>query len=182
MTEMLGTLVILSMLLVMAARTLAPVRAPVTGQVLLDLPLGPMYRLLDQRINILAILIVLILGSGLIGDRWISHETFLFAIVAIFGLLCIPTRYRLTTTGISPNRATFRTWSDFAGWESRGNVVRLRSAGRFGSLTLYVSTNDRARLSKVLERCLPAKLPRHLSASASVGAAPRLARRKGGTK
>ncbi len=45
-----------------------------------------MFRLLNQRANIFALLAVLMLGSGFVGDRWIPHGLFLFAIIAMAAL------------------------------------------------------------------------------------------------
>jgi len=183
MINLLASVLVLSMLAIMAARAAAPLSAKVTGEVQLDLPVGPMFRVLDQRNNILAILAVLALGSGLIGERWISHGLFLFAIIAMIGILLVPTRYLLTTTGISPNRSTFRAWSDFEGWQARGNLVRIQGTGRFGSLTLYVGQEDSARLCKVLERYLSMNHEQDTLARPTTARKPkRLVQRKGGAK
>ena len=182
MTNVLASVLVLSMLAIMAARAAAPLSAKVTGEVLLDLPVGPMFRMLDQRNNILAILAVLTLGSGLVGERWISHGLFLFAIIAMIGILLVPARYLLTTTGISPNRSTFRAWSDFEGWQARGNVVRIQGTGRFGSLKLYVGQEDSAKLCKVLERYLSMNREQETLASPAARKPKRLVQRKGGAK
>src|SRR5258708_32341462 len=99
------------MIAVMAARAAPPIAVKTSGSPVLDLPVSLLFRLLAQKFNVIAILVVLILGSGAVGERWISHGMFLFAIVAVAGLLFVPARYRFTTDGVSPNRATFRTWS-----------------------------------------------------------------------
>jgi hypothetical protein len=182
MTDLLGSLLLLSMLALMAARTVSPVAAKVSGTTLLDLPVRPVFRLLDQRVNIIAILAVLILGSGLIGERWISHGMFLFAVIVMIGLLLVPRHYRLTTEGISPNRAMFRAWDEFTGWEASGNVIRLKGADRFGSLRLYVSEEDRETVCTLIAGRL-LKAPKTPSLASSTTRAPRrLAREKGGTK
>ncbi|MDE3074696.1 MAG: hypothetical protein KGJ86_04640 [Chloroflexota bacterium] len=154
MTDLLGSLLILAMLAIMAARTAPPLPAKVSGTPMLDVPLRPIFKLLAQRTNIIAILAVLILGSGFVGQRWIPHGLFLFAIVAMAGLLCFPARYRFTSEGVSPNRATFRPWAEFTGWVASGNVIYLKGASRPGSLKLYVAGKDRDAALKVVKRHL----------------------------
>src|SRR5207247_6756038 len=96
-----------------------------------------------QRVNIMSILAVLVLGSGLVGERWISPGLFLVTLGVMAGLVSFPARYVFTSAGISPNRASFRPWTDFVEWRASGNVVFLQAAGRFGSLRLYVPSGDR---------------------------------------
>src|SRR5712691_10962052 len=113
MTDILAFLLVLAMLAVMAAKTASPVAAKIDGDPVLEVPLPLFFRLLNQRANVIAILAVLTLGSGFIGERWIPHWLFLFAVIAMLGMLCLPSRYLLTSQGLSPNRATFRPWGDF---------------------------------------------------------------------
>ncbi|HEX8966632.1 MAG TPA: hypothetical protein VF937_02045 [Chloroflexota bacterium] len=184
MTDVLGTILVLSMLAFMAARAVPPMGANLKGKVQLQVPLPVVFRVLDQRINVMAILAVLILGSGLIGERWISHELFLLAIIATVGIVLFPKRYRFTDEGVSPNRATFRTWSEFQGWRHSGNVIRLEGTERFSSLNLYVAASD----SNAVKQLLGRHLPRLVTARAGVRDAHgdrsthRFARARGGTK
>lgn len=154
MTSILGSLLVLSMLALLAARLAPPIAARVEGSPSLEVPLRPVFKLLSQRMQIIPLLAVLILGSGFVGDRWIPHGLFLFALVAVLGLLCFPMRYRFTTEGVSPNRATFRPWKDFSGWAASGNVVYLKGSGRPSSLKLYVAGKDRDQVLKVVKRHL----------------------------
>jgi hypothetical protein len=157
--ELPGSLLVLGMLALLAARAAPPLAAKVEGTPILEVPLPFLYRLLDQRVNILAILGVLGLGSGLVGDRWIPHGLFVFALVVIVGVLLIPRHYRFTTAGVSPNRATFRAWPEFSAWQTSGNVVRLEGAERFSSLRLYVATNHRDGVIRLLNRYVPGTRP-----------------------
>ena len=182
-TDVLGTILVLSMLVVMAARAVPLMAAPLTGKIELEVPVPLVFRLLDQRVNVIAILAVLILGTGLIGERWISHELFLFVLVATIGILLFPKRYRITTDGVSPNRATFRTWSEFRGWQHSGNVIRLEGTERFSSLSLYVAATNSDSVKQLLGRHLP-----RLAAQRDAPGAPggrsvhKFARLKEGTK
>jgi len=155
MTDLLPTILILGMLATMAAKSLPVVRAPVSGKALVEVPVPLLFRLLGHRANAVAILVVLMLGSGMFGDRWVSHGLFLFAVVAMVGIACVPTRYRLTTDGLSPSPSVFRPWSDFERWEATGNVVYLSGKGRFASLKLYATGKERDELQRVLRRYLP---------------------------
>lgn len=157
LTSLLAGVLIIGMLSIMAARAAPPLRVQVPGDVLLEVHPGPIFRILAQRTNIIAILIVLMLGSGLIGERWIPQGLFLFTLAVTAGLLCVPARYRLTTKGISPNRASFRPWSDFIGWRAQGNVIWLKGEGRFGSLKLYVGGREREEIVKVIRRLVKSK-------------------------
>ncbi|MHB8618232.1 MAG: hypothetical protein ACYDAG_01465 [Chloroflexota bacterium] len=157
MTSLLGSLLILSMLAVMAARTAPPIGVKMEGKPMLDVRLKPIFRLLSQRMNLIAILVVLILGSGFVGPRWVSHGMFLFAMVAMAGLLLFPMHYRFTSAGVSTNRAVFRQWSEFTGWQASGNVIWLKGKGRPSSVKLYVSGKDRDDVLKVVKRHLPTR-------------------------
>jgi hypothetical protein len=181
--DLLGTILLLSMLVIMAARSVPVIAAPLIGKVELEVPVPLVFRLLDQRVNVIAILAVLIVGSGLIGERWISHELFLFVIVATVGILLFPKHYRFTTDGVSPNRAAFRTWSEFRGWRHSGNVIRLEGHERFSSLSLYVTAANSGAVRQLLGRYLPRLVGQQDPSRASRGrSVHKFARTKGGTK
>jgi hypothetical protein len=181
--DVLGTILVLSMLVIMAARTVPVIASPLTGKVELEVPVPLVFRLLDQRVNVIAILGVLIVGSGLIGERWIPHELFLFVIVATVGILLFPKHYRFTADGVSPNRAAFRTWSDFRGWRHSGNVIRLEGKERLSSLNLYVTATNSAAVKQLLGRHLPLLVAQQVASRASGGrSAHKFARTKGGAK
>jgi hypothetical protein len=181
--DLLGTVLVLSMIAFTAARAVPPMAARLTGRIQLDVPLPLVFRLLDQRVNVIAILAVLILGSGMVGERWISHELFLFALVATVGVLLFPRRYRFTTDGVSPNRGTFRIWSEFRGWQHSGNVIRLEGTERFSSLSLYIAANDSDAVKQLVGRHLP-RLAAQRTAQRTPGsrAVHKFARMKGGAK
>ncbi len=183
MTDLLGTILVLSMLAFAAARAVPPMAVPRKGEVQLEVPLPLVLRLLDQRINVMAMLAVLILGSGLIGERWISHEMFLFALVATVGIVLFPKRYRFTNEGVSPNRASFRAWTEFKGWRHSGNVIRLEGAERFSSLSLYVAASDGDAVKQLLGRHLPRlAAPRESHRATDSRSVHKFARTKGVTK
>ena len=183
MTDLLGAVLVLSMIVLMAARAAPLIAARVEGQVQLEVPLRLVFRVLDMRNNIIATLAVLILGSGVVGERWISHELFLLALVLLIGTVSIPRRYRFTSSGVSPNRATFRAWSEFQGWRVSGNVITLTGSGRFNSLKLYIGGVDRDGVMQLVGRYLPRNATqRQQSVDRRGRGAPKLARTKGGTR
>jgi|GEM_PF-4565223 len=182
MTNILGSLLLFSMLALMAARSVSPIAAKLSGKPVLDMPLRPVFRLLDQRTNVVAILVVLILGSGVLGERWISHGLFLFAVIVMVGILLVPTHYRFTTDGVSPSRATFRSWDEFATWSVSGNVITLKGVARFSSVKLYVGRQDQDAVLKLLKRYLPAGSKRRPTASQTSREPRALVQEKGGTR
>ena len=149
------TILVLVMLSIMGAKILSPLAVPTSGKLLLQVQVPLLFRVLDQRVNILSILSVLILGSGLFGERWISHGLFLFAIIVMIGLVSLPRRYEFTSQGVSPHRSAFRPWSDFKGWEAKGNVLALQSGGRVGSLRLYLTGKEREEAVALVQRFIP---------------------------
>ena len=155
--SILGLLLILAMLAITALRVYAPFPARIEGQQVLEVRVGLLFRALRQRTNVLAILVVLVLGSGTFGARWISPSLFAFTLLAVAALLVVPLRYRFTTKGVSPDPASFRSWSDFTTWTASGNVVELKGERRLGTLRLYVSESDRAAVRSVLTRILGAR-------------------------
>lgn len=181
--DLLGTILVLSMIVIMAARSVPVVAASLTGKMELEVSVPLVFRLLDQRVNVIAILAVLIVGSGLVGERWIPHELFLVAILATGGILLFPKQYRFTSEGVSPNRAVFRTWDEFRGWRHSGNVIRLEGKGRFSSLSLYVTAANSGAVKQLLGRYLPRVIAQQEAPPASRGrSVHRFVRTKGGTK
>jgi hypothetical protein len=102
----------------------------------------------------MAVLIVLAIGSGAFGETWISPALFTFAVIGLVAVVLVPSRYLFTTKGVSPNRATFRPWSDFTGWTESGSVFGLHSNARFASIRLYVGGRDHDAVKRVLTRFL----------------------------
>src|SRR5258708_9970377 len=146
----LGAILVIALLGIAASRHAGPVSAATPGDRLLEVRVGLLFRALSQRINMMAVLIVLAIGSGAFGDRWISAALFTFAVIALIGIVLLPARYVFTTKGLSPNRATFRPWSDFTGWTESGSIFGLHSENRFSSIRLYVGGNDHDKVKGLL--------------------------------
>lgn len=156
-TGVLAAILLIAMLGITASRNTGPIAAATPGDRLLEVRLGLLFRVLSQRINLMAILIVLAVGSGAFGDKWISPALFTFTVVALVGIVLMPARYVFTTKGVSPNRATFRPWSDFSGWTESGSIFGLHSDGRFSSIRLYVGASDHDQVKRTLTRFLGAR-------------------------
>ena len=153
-TGLLAAILIIAMLGIAASRNAGPIAAATPGERLLEVRLGLLFRALSQRVNIMAVLIVLAIGSGAFGDTWISPALFTFAVIALVGIVLVPARYVFTTQGVSTNRATFRPWSDFSGWTESGSIFGLHADGRFSSVRLYVNGSDHDAVKRVLTRFL----------------------------
>jgi hypothetical protein len=153
-TGLLAAILVIAMLGITASRNAGPIAAATPGDRLLEVRLGLLFRALSQRVNIMAVLIVLAIGSGAFGDQWISPALFTFAVVALVGIVLVPARYVFTTKGVSTNRATFRPWSDFSGWTESGSIFGLHADGRFSSVRLYVGGRDHEAVKGMLTRFL----------------------------
>ncbi|HEX9496178.1 MAG TPA: hypothetical protein VGA38_10495 [Candidatus Limnocylindria bacterium] len=153
-TGLLAPILIVAMLGIAASRNAGPMTAATPGERLLEVRIGLLFRALAQRVNIMAVLIVLAIGSGAFGDKWISPALFTFAIIGLIAVVLVPARYVFTTEGISTNRATFRPWSDFSGWTESGSIFGLHADGRFSSVRLYVGGRDHDAVKRVLTRYL----------------------------
>src|SRR5260370_22244699 len=99
-TNLLGAILIIAMLGIAASRNAGPIAAAAPGDRLLEVRVGVFFRALSQRINIMAVLIVLAIGSGAFGERWISPALFTFALIGLVGIVLVPARYLFTTKGV----------------------------------------------------------------------------------
>jgi len=106
----------------MAFRVLAPAGPKPEGKVLREVPLSFLERLHMQRLNLIALAMILLLGA--IG-HWIKLPFEILAIVAAYGIIMIPARYILTNTGIGLNRVVFRRWSEFEAVETAPQKITL---------------------------------------------------------
>ena len=153
-TGLAAAILIVAMLGIAAARNAGPMSAATPGERVLEVRIGLLFRALSQRVNIMAVLIVLAIGSGAFGETWISPALFAFAVIGLVAVVLVPSRYVFTTKGVSPNRATFRPWSDFSGWTESGSVFGLHADARLSSIRLYVGGRDHDAVKRVLTRFL----------------------------
>jgi hypothetical protein len=106
----------------MLARVVAPAGPKPEGRVLREVTLNLRERLAMQQLNLIAFGVILVLLT--IG-HWIRLPFEILAILAAYGILMVPARYTLTTTGIGLNRVVFRRWSEFAAVETTPQKVHL---------------------------------------------------------
>ncbi|MGI8553199.1 MAG: hypothetical protein ACR2PL_20800 [Dehalococcoidia bacterium] len=136
-------------------------RATVEGKPLLTVPLTYRERLAFQRVNLVCLGLILLLGA--IG-KWFSLPFELLAIMAAYGILLLPVRYQITSQGIALNRVVFRRWNDFATVEGTARQIML--AGRPGS-SRFIVRLPAARQTEILpliRRFVPRFEPRPAAA------------------
>src|SRR5258708_10993551 len=100
-----AAILIVSMLGIAAARNAGPMAAATPGERVLEVRVGLLFRALSQRVNIMAVLIVLAIGSGAFRETWISPALFAFAVIGLVAVVLLPSPDLFTTKGVSPHRA-----------------------------------------------------------------------------
>lgn len=142
-------LLVVSSLLVMVVRVAAPLGQPATGQELLIVRLGLRERLLYHRSGLYAFgLILLLLGlAGLV-----PYQLQVLAVLACYGVLTIPVRYRLTSEGVGANGVVFRRWAEFDGVETSARAIILRGRPGNGRFALRLFTSHQPEALAVIRR------------------------------
>ena len=149
----LPTALILGSLVIMASRTITPIRARPEGKVEYEMRLGLFQRMLGQKTNILAICLLVALGGGALGNTpWLSSGLGYIALAVMLGLLMVPQRVVFTSAGVMPTRAIFRPWKDFDACEISGRRVVLRGPSRLSSLRLVASPATVNQVERVVRR------------------------------
>jgi hypothetical protein len=150
MTEALGQGLVLGMVVMLAMRTIGPVKAVPKGKQLMVVQSRFIDRLLLHRFQLIGVLAILALGSGTFGTRWISHPTFLVAIGACMVLLLVPFRYMFTTEGVNTHTSLVKDWKEFTSFQVEGRRVVLKGDGWSRRASLYMSEKNRKELERVL--------------------------------
>lgn len=143
-------LVVLS-LLVMVGRVAAPLGQRAEGQELLVVRLGPRERMLYHRTGLYAfgVILLLLALTGLL-----RYQFQILAIVACYGVLTAPVRYRLTTTGLGVNGVVFRRWPEFCQVETSAHAITLHGTPGNGRFTLRLLRANQTEALRVIERQL----------------------------
>jgi hypothetical protein len=160
-------LIVLSLLL-MVVRVAAPLGRSSEGRVQLVITLGLRERLLYHRTGLYAFGVILLLVAL---ARLLSTQLQIIAVLACYGVLMIPVRYRFTTAGVGVNNVVFRRWSEFEGVERAARSITLRGAPGNGRFVLRLLGAHRDEALAVVRR--------HVRAE---GQAPPSAGRKGGSR
>ena len=144
---------VLGTLVIMASRTLAPIKERPKGRVELEVALPLLQRAMAQKMNIISICVVVAVGGGLLsGQRLISPVIGYLALLVMVGLLFKRQRLVLTNQGILVHNASFRSWKDFDDVRFRGAKVILSSSTRLASISLYIPSARRAEVTSVIRR------------------------------
>lgn len=139
------------MLVILAMRTIGPIKARAAGKEQLVVRTRFIDRVLMNRVQLLGLVVILIVGSGTFGPRWISHSLFLLAIGAACVLLAVPMNLVFTKEGFNPHTGTTRAWGDFSGYRLEGRRVVLTGASAWRHrVTLYMATASAADLERVM--------------------------------
>ena len=138
---------VLGTLAIMASRTLAPLKEQPKGHVEVTVPLPLMQRVLAQKVNVIAVCGVVIIGGGaLTSQRIISPVVAFLALFVMGGLLLKRQTLVITTQGILVHNAAFRSWRDFDDVRVGSGRVQLHSATRLASVSIYLPSRDRERV------------------------------------
>jgi len=144
-----GPIVVALSLAFMLMRVVAPYGAKVQGKPVREVVLNYRERMTMQRLNLCALAVILLLG---VVGRWIQLPYEILAIVAAYGILMVPVRYRLTTEGIALNRVVFRRWSEFGEMEVSPQRIVLRGRPGNGRLTLWLRDAHQRDVLPLLRR------------------------------
>lgn len=142
-------LLVVFSLLLMLARVAAPFgRAPL-GRPLLTVRLGLPERVLYHRSGLYAFGAILLLVS--VGGL-LSTPFLLLAVLACYGVLTVPVRYRLTSDGIGVNTVVFRRWSEFGAVDANARAITLRGTPGSGRFTVRLLAAHQSDALAVIRR------------------------------
>jgi hypothetical protein len=154
----------LSFMLVKAWLPFAPKRS---GEVLLEVPLGLLQRLLVHRTQAILVLLYILVGSlPFFEERWFLPGTQPAALAALAVILMLPLRYVFRDTGVGLNNGVPRLYKAFRRFVVRQGRGRLasnatiilegRRQGKRGQpgpgAKLYIPTSDSPAVTRLLKR------------------------------
>ncbi len=142
---------VVSSLILMLCRTVAPFGQRVEGQELLTVRLGLRERIVYHRRGLYAFgVILLVLAAG----GLLSRPLQVLAVLACYGVLLIPLRYRLTSVGVAVNNVVFRRWSEFAEVDVTPRALTLRGRPGYRPFTLRLLAQHQPAALAVVRRQL----------------------------
>jgi hypothetical protein len=112
----------------MLFRVASPMSAKTEGKLVREVSLNYRERMAMQQMNLVALAVILLLGAV---GHWLTLPFELLAMVAAYGILMVPVRYRLTNVGIAINGVVFRRWSEFG--DIKPSTQKLVLIGRPGN-------------------------------------------------
>ena len=142
------------MLGIAAMRVYLPMGAKIEGKPLGVITLTFRERMLLQRTNLYMIGAVVLLGAV---SGFLAGPLEMVALLAMFVILMIPARYRLTSQGIALNNVVFRSWTDFSRIPRRARhpscSTRSKGSASFGCIVLGANREAAVKaLSRILAR------------------------------
>jgi hypothetical protein len=137
----------------MLFRVTSPIGAKAEGKVIRQVELNVRERLAMQQINLCALAVILLLGSL---GHWMRLPFELLAIVAAFGIITIPVRYRFTAVGVGLNRVVFRRWDEFERVETKPQRLVLIGRPGNGRFPIWVRGPHQSEVLHLVQRYLSA--------------------------
>lgn len=172
---------VLGTLVIMASRTLAPVKEKPRGAVELELRLPLLQRALSQKVNVVSVCAIVVVGGGaLTSQRIISPMVGLLALVVMVGLILRRQTLVLTSQGVLIHNAAFRQWKEFEAVSIRPGKLVLRSSTRLASVSLYLPSGTREQVAGIAQRHVGPpgnRAPTRPVARANGASSPRAGRR-----
>jgi len=92
-------------------------------------------KLATQRANLIALLILIIIGSL---TQQVSRILALTSLIAGFSSLLLPMNYGLSEEGIILNRRLLRTWPEFKIFQLQGRLLLLQGSEWLNYFALYL--------------------------------------------
>lgn len=167
---------VLGTLVIMASRTLAPVKEKPVGAVELELRLPLLQRALAQKVNVISICTIVVLGGGVLtSQRIISPVVGLLALFVMVGLILKRQTLVVTSQGVLVHNAAFRKWKDFDQVVVRPGKLVLHSSTRLASISLYLPSRRRDEVASIAQRHVGGPTAR----TASTRTAPRGRKNRG---
>lgn len=117
-------------------RVVRPSRRSVTGAVIHDVPLPLLARL---RMHVVACSMVLSTAVVLVAVAGMPWWGPIVALASNTGLVALPIRYTLTTTGIRCGWTPFRRWTEFAGVSRAPGGARLQGVAGSRDMRIWLS-------------------------------------------
>jgi hypothetical protein len=152
MSDALGFVLVIGMLVLLAMRTVGPVKATPTGKALLEVRTSFIDRVLMNRMQVMGLLVVLVLGTGAANPRWISQPVFVLAVGGALVLLTVRFKYTFSSDGFTTHASGLRAWADCDTYRFEGRRVVLTGSSWTRRVTLYVPHSAHKELERVFRQ------------------------------
>lgn len=167
--QLIGSSFVSFMLSFMVMKAWLPFAPKRLGEKLLEVPLGPLQRILVHRTQAMLLLLYIILGSlPMYAGQWFIPGTQAIALAGMFAIFMLPLRYVFTDQGVALNNGVPRLYRQFQkfdprrdvrqgrGWLANSATIYLRGRklqrGSAPSFTLFVPTGSVPAVTRLLRR------------------------------